>query len=77
MLKYRGGGFIRGVPARDLKDDEVAKFGIHYLLRSGLYEVVKPAVTEPPDSDQEAPAEQVEEVEQTEAPKRKRRSKKE
>ena len=37
MLKYIGGGFLRGVPARDLKDDEVRRFGFSYLVRSGLY----------------------------------------
>lgn len=37
MLKYTGGGFLRGVPARDLKDFEVRKFGYSYLVRSGLY----------------------------------------
>lgn len=40
MLKYLGKGFLRGVPARDLKDDEVRKFGANYLLRSGLYGLV-------------------------------------
>ena len=74
MLRYKGGGFIRGVPARDLKDDEVQVFGIHYLLRSGLYELVKPEPEKEPDGNQEesAPA-----AETTEEPKRRRRSKKE
>lgn len=41
MLKYLGGGFIRGVPARNLTDDEVKKFGKARLLKSGLYKEVK------------------------------------
>jgi hypothetical protein len=58
-MKYKGNGFLRGVPARDLKEDEVRKFGAHYLVRSGLYELVKPEpVRQAPDSTQEAPAEQ-------------------
>lgn len=49
MLKYIGRGFLRGVPARDLKDDEVRKFGYSYLVRSGLYipEKQEPKVEEP------------------------------
>lgn len=71
MLRYKGGGFLRGVPARDLKDDEVAKWGANYLVRSGLYEFVKPEPAQAPDSDREAPATI------DEAPKRKFRRKKE
>jgi hypothetical protein len=41
MLKYLGGGFIRGVPARNLTDDEVKKYGKARLLKSGLYKEVK------------------------------------
>ena len=57
MLKYIGGGFLRGVPARDLKDFEVLKYGFSYLVRSGLYLPVKPEpVKEAPDSEEEPPA---------------------
>jgi hypothetical protein len=48
MLKYLGGS-LRGVPKRDLKDDEVKKYGYSYLVRSGFYapmkhEAVKPKI---------------------------------
>ena len=50
MLKYVGKGFLRGVPARDLREDEVTKYGYSYLVRSGLY-IPEKQVTEvkPPD----------------------------
>jgi hypothetical protein len=41
MLRYLGGGFIRGVPARNLTDDEAKKYGKARLLKSGLYKEVK------------------------------------
>jgi hypothetical protein len=41
MLKYVGGGFLRGVPARNLSDEEVKRFGKVRLLKSGLYKEVK------------------------------------
>ena len=37
MLKYVGNGFIDNVPARDLSDEEVKKYGEKALLDSGLY----------------------------------------
>ena len=38
MLKYIGNGFLPGIPARDLKDDEVKKYGgVKFLLSTGLY----------------------------------------
>jgi len=37
MLKYKGGGFLPGVPARDLSDEEVSRFGKSGLLKSKLY----------------------------------------
>lgn len=37
MLRYVGPGFIPGVPARDLSDEEAAQFAIPQLLASGLY----------------------------------------
>lgn len=56
MLKYIGGGFLRGVPARDLKDDEVRKFGYSYLVRSGLYIPEKPEPIKEPDIEEAKPA---------------------
>lgn len=37
MLKYIGKSFIVGIPARDLTDEEVRRFGKQKLLDSGLY----------------------------------------
>lgn len=36
-LNYKGGGSLAGIPARDLSDDEVKRFGKKRLLESGLY----------------------------------------
>lgn len=36
-LRYIGGGFFAGVPARDLTAEEADKFGRAQLLRSLLY----------------------------------------
>jgi hypothetical protein len=42
MLKYIGTGFIAGIPARDLTDDEVKKYGgVKVLLSTGLFEKPK------------------------------------
>ena len=38
MWKYLGGGFIRGVPARNLTEEEARKIGFARLEKSGLYE---------------------------------------
>ena len=40
-MKYIGNGFIVGVPARDLTDEEVMQYGRRRLLDSGLYTEVK------------------------------------
>lgn len=37
MLKYVGFGFLPGVPARDLTDEEAKEYGRGRLLESGLY----------------------------------------
>ena len=38
MLKYIGNGFIPGIPARDLGEDEVKKYGgVKFLLSTGLF----------------------------------------
>lgn len=36
-MKYIGKSFLPDVPARDLTDKEVEKFGRDFLLASGLY----------------------------------------
>ena len=42
MLKYIGGGFILGIPARDLSKAEIKKYGgAEYLVGTGLYELGK------------------------------------
>ncbi len=41
MYKYVGNGWIHGVPARDLSDEEAKKYGIKQLIDSGLYIKVK------------------------------------
>ena len=42
MYKWIGkNGWIHGVPARDLSDEEAKKHGIKRLLESGLYIEVK------------------------------------
>ena len=40
-MKYLRNGFMAGVPARDLSEDEVKKYGKKRLLESGLYEEVR------------------------------------
>lgn len=47
-LKYMGGGFLPGVPARDLTDDEVKQYDEKALLNSGLYKKAK-SVKGPPE----------------------------
>ena len=41
MLHYKGGGWLPGVPSRDLSDEEATKFGERVLIKSGLYEKVE------------------------------------
>jgi hypothetical protein len=41
MWKYKGGGFVPGIPARDLSDEEVQAIGEDVLKASGLYEKVE------------------------------------
>lgn len=42
-MRYTGHGFIKGIPARDLTDAEVKKFGKERLLASGIYIEKRPA----------------------------------
>lgn len=41
MLKYLGGGFIAGVPAKNLTNEQAKQYGVKRLLASGIYELVK------------------------------------
>ena len=42
-MKYIGNGnSLPNIPARDLTDEEVKRFGEKMLIKSGLYEVDKP-----------------------------------
>ena len=41
MLRYIGKGFIVGIPARNLTDEEVSQFNKRRLLESGLYVEVR------------------------------------
>lgn len=42
MLRYIGNGkFVRGVPARDLSENEAIYYGAKRLIESGLYERVR------------------------------------
>jgi len=44
---FTGKGFIRGLPARDITEDEAAQIGIRRILKSGAYERVKEPKKEP------------------------------
>ena len=53
-LRYRGGGYIIGIPARDLTDDEVAQHGgAEYLVGTGLYLADPASPAAEPDNDSE------------------------
>jgi len=53
-MHYVGGGFIPGIPARDLTDDEVKRWGKQLLLNSGLY-VEKKEANPPTSNKMETP----------------------
>lgn len=53
-LSYVGGGFLPGVPARDLTAEEVELYGgAKVLIASGLYVEDKPAAGKKADKDNE------------------------
>lgn len=53
-LTYTGGGYMLGVPARDLTEDEVkAAGGEKKLLATGFYAAVKQAAVKQPKEDGE------------------------
>ena len=41
-LRYKGGGFLPGVPARDMTIQEAHKAVISFLVKQGMYELVRP-----------------------------------
>lgn len=51
----KGKGFIPGVPARDMTNDEARQYDITALLKSGLYKIERPKRTY---TKKEEPAEQ-------------------
>lgn len=64
MLKHNRKGFIKGVPARDLTDEEARKYGRERLLNSGVYyEEVQPQRVRrgKRDSDEPQPEEEAKE----------------
>ena len=54
MLKWNGTGFLPGIPARDLTDEEVKEFGGEKkLIATGLYEPVKVKQEKKPKTESE------------------------
>ena len=41
MARYLGGGFVPGIPARDLTVEEVERFGLEAVEASGRYEIME------------------------------------
>lgn len=41
MLRYLHNGYLAGVPARDLTDEEAKQYGKKRLLESGLYQEIR------------------------------------
>jgi hypothetical protein len=44
MLKFTRIGFLIGVPARDLTDEEAEKYGRERHIKSGLYKEIAPQI---------------------------------
>ncbi len=53
--KYRGEGFVPGIPARDLTQDEAKQIGIDFLQLTGLYTLETEGVDVPPVQTEEQP----------------------
>lgn len=51
FLKYVGGGYFPGIPARDLTYDEARQYGVSKLTGSGLYERASSPQKPKPSSD--------------------------
>ena len=49
--KYLGGGYVPGIPARDLTQDEAEVIGNELIKKSGLYQLM------PDEESKEKPAE--------------------
>jgi len=59
MLKWNGSGFLDGVPARDLNEDELDQYGgKEFLLGTGLY--AEEASTSKPKSKKQPSSEETE-----------------
>lgn len=41
MYKYIGNGFVAGIPARDLTEEEAERIGVDIIKACGLYEIPK------------------------------------
>ena len=41
VARYLGGGFVPGIPARDLTAEEVERFGLEAIESSGRYEITE------------------------------------
>ena len=60
MLKYiKGSGFIAGIPARDLSDEDVKLYGgVRALVATGLYEQERKSYKPPTENKLETPESQ-------------------
>ena len=59
-VHYIGGGFLPGIPARDLSADEVRRFGLEKLLKSGIYiDLYPPERFEPVEVEEPEPVEEL------------------
>lgn len=61
MLKYMGGGFVVGVPARNLTEKEIEALGVDpaALVLTGLYKNVAGEVKKAPAKRVEEPKEEI------------------
>ncbi len=52
-MRYLGGGFLVGVPSRDLTEEEARIYGESWLVASGLYKKIrKPKAAKQPEAEQ-------------------------
>jgi hypothetical protein len=66
-VRYLGGGFLKNIPSRDLSADEVKRYGLERLLKSGLYEDLYPPKKTQVDYEVEVEqlSKELEEIEET------------